>query len=105
MGASSVIVGCLEDTGDVEIVDEITPSQRGYQFEHEEIKRLMFRIKGFATVTITDVYDAPLSLDSIDQRQGPDGGIDYVIHITASTERSARQVASRVRNILLRGDY
>lgn len=109
MSVMSVVVGwyhnLLKDTDAVEVVDEITLSQQGYAFEHEELKRLMDRLKGFATVKITDVYNAPLSPESIDQRRGPDGGIDCVIHIIAPTERGARQIASRVRNILLRGDY
>lgn len=109
MSVMSVIVGwcqnVLNDTDEVEVVDEISLSQQGYQFEHEEMKRMMERFKGFATVKFTDVKGYPLSPERIDRRYGPDGGIDCIIHITAPTERGARQIASRVRNIIIQGDY
>ncbi len=110
MSVMSVIVGwcqnVLNDTDEVEVVDEISLSQQGYQFEHEEMKRMMERFKGFATVKFTDVKGYPLSPERIDRRSmGVMGGIDCIIHITAPTERGARQIASRVRNIIIQGDY
>lgn len=78
MSVMSVIVGwcqnVLNDTDEVEVVDEISLSQQGYQFEHEEMKRMMERFKGFATVKFTDVKGYPLSPERIDRRYGPDGG-------------------------------
>ena len=82
-----------------------TPSQRGYKFEHDELKRIMERLKGFETVELTDVYGTLLTPDSIDERFGKDGGIDCVIHIIAPTERGAKNVATRLRNIIVNGDY
>jgi len=84
---------------------KITPSQRGYKFEHNELKRLMKRLQNFETVEFTDVNGTPLTPDTIDQRFGSDGGIDCVIHIVAPTEQGAKNVATRIRNILINGDY
>ncbi|MCG9892458.1 MAG: hypothetical protein MH252_15480 [Thermosynechococcaceae cyanobacterium MS004] len=86
-------------------VEQVTPSQMGYRFEHEELKRLMERLKGFETVEFTDAYGEPLISESIDQRFGQDGGIDCIIRIVAPTERGAKNVATRIRNILVKGDY
>lgn len=85
--------------------EKITPSQMGYRFEHEELKRLMKRLKGFETVEFNDAYGNPLSLGIIDKRYGSDGGIDCIIRIIAPTERGASNVATRIRNILIDEDY
>jgi len=82
-----------------------TASQGGYKFEHGQLKRIMVRLKGFETVELTDVSGISLTPDSIDKRFGKDGGIDCVIHIIAPTERGAKNVASRLRNIIINGDY
>lgn len=82
-----------------------TASRRGYTFEHDQLKSIMVRLKGFETVEFTDVSGISLTPDSIDKRFGKDGGIDCVIHIIAPTERGAKNVASRLRNIIINGDY
>lgn len=84
---------------------QLTPSQRGYHFEHKELKRLMQRLKGFGTVEFTDVGGTSLTPESIDARFGKDGGIDCVIRIIAPTEAGAKNVATRIRNIIVNGDY
>lgn len=84
---------------------KITPSQKGYKFEHDELKRLMKRLQNFETVEFTDVKGTPLTPDTIDRRFGSDGGIDCVIRIVAPTEQGAKNVATRIRNILINGDY
>lgn len=84
---------------------QMTPSQKGFQFEHEELKRLMYRLRNFETVEFMDLSEAPLTPETIDRRFGRDGGIDCVIRIVAPTEAGARNVAGRIRNILLNGDY
>lgn len=84
---------------------ELTPSQKGYHFEHEELKRLMYRLRRFETVDFRDASGMPLSPETIDRRFGRDGGIDCVIRIVAPTEAGARNVAGRIRNILINGDY
>ena len=86
-------------------VETVTPSQKGYNFEHDELKRLMKRLKNFETVEFTDVLGTPLTPESIDKRFGKDGGIDCIIHIVARTERGADNVTGRIRNILVNGDY
>ncbi|MEH1943130.1 MAG: hypothetical protein V7L01_23315 [Nostoc sp.] len=86
-------------------VEKITPSEEGYKFEHEELKRLIKRLRNFETVEFRDLSGSLLSTDTIDQRFGRDGGIDCVIRIDAPTEAGARNVAGRIRNILINGDY
>ena len=77
----------------------------GYVFEHNELKLMMKRLKGFETVEFTDVYGIKLTPESIDNRFGADGGIDCVINIIAPTEKGAKNVLSRIRNIIINGDY
>lgn len=86
-------------------VEKLTPSQRGYKFEHDELKRLMLRLKRFETVEFTDVGGTPLTPQSLENRYGKDGGIDCVIRIIAPSEKGAKNVATRIRNILINGDY
>ncbi|WP_445626211.1 hypothetical protein [Nostoc sp. DSM 114167] len=86
-------------------VEKITPSKEGYKFEHDELKRLMKRLRNFETVEFRDLSGSLLSPETIDQRFGQDGGIDCVIRIVTPTEAGARNVAGRIRNILIKGDY
>ncbi|MCT7959377.1 hypothetical protein NG791_01555 [Laspinema sp. D1] len=86
-------------------VETLTPSQKGYKFEHDELKRLMLRLKRFETVEFTDVVGAPMTPQTVENRYGQDGGIDCVIRIIAPTERGAKIVATKIRNILINGDY
>lgn len=86
-------------------VEKITPSQKGYQFEHDELKRLMKRLRNFETVEFMDLSGSLLSPEIIDRRFGRDGGIDCVIRIVTPTEAGARNVAGRIRKILINGDY
>jgi hypothetical protein len=90
---------------DFQPVETVTPSQMGYRFEHNELKRLMERLKRFETVDFTDVEGVIMTSESIDKRFGRDGGIDCVIHIVTRTERGAANVATRIRNIMVTGDY
>jgi hypothetical protein len=85
--------------------EKLTAAKKGFHFEHDELERLMKRLKDFETVEFTDVYGAPLTADTIHKRFGKDGGIDCVINIIARTEQGAKNVATRIRNILINGDY
>jgi len=104
-----LIVGWLEASVFQSIAniepEKLSPSQRGYRFEHDELKRLMTRLKNFETVEFEDVTGTKLTPESLSQRFGKDGGIDCVIRIIAPTDRGASNVATRIRNILLKGDY
>jgi hypothetical protein len=95
----------IEDEQGVTVNQQETPSKRGYRFEHEELKRLMYRLRHFETVEFTDAYGTPISPETIEQRYGADGGIDCIIRIVAPTERGARNVQGRIRNIIIRGNY
>jgi len=83
----------------------LSPSQLGYQFEHDELKRLLRRFSGFASVEITDAYGYELTEEIIEQRFGSDGGVDCVIHVSAMNERGLSWIITRVRNIIKNGDY
>jgi hypothetical protein len=98
-------VGTFSTAEDFIEVDRISPSEYGYRVEHSEIKRLMKRLRRFETVEFTDAYGVLLSEATIDQRYGKDGGIDCVIRIVARTERGASIAATRLRNIIISGDY
>ena len=74
-------------------------------FEHQELVNLMFRSKRFETVDFTDANERILTPEIVSKRYGPDGGIDCVIRIVAPTETGAKNVAGRIRNIIIRGDY
>jgi hypothetical protein len=87
-------------------VEKITPQKEGYYFEHDELKRLMYRLRNYEVIVeFRDLSGALLTPEIIDQRFGRDGGIDCVIRIVAPTDAGARNVAGRIRNILIRGDY
>jgi len=104
-----LVIGWIKDTFFTSVEEikpaKITPSRAGYNFEHKELKRLMLRLRDFQTVDFTDISGNLLVPETIDQRFGRDGGIDCVIHIVAPTERGARNVAGRIRNILTKGNY
>ncbi|MEH2418746.1 hypothetical protein [Nostoc sp.] len=99
-----LVVGWFQQTF-FKPVEKITPSKEGYKFEHDELKRLMKRLRNFETVEFRDLSGSLLSPQTIDQRFGLDGGIDCVIRIVAPTEAGARNVAGRIRNILINGNY
>jgi predicted nucleotidyltransferase len=65
----------------------------------------MIRLDGFESVRFTDAYGGEMNPESIEERFGRDGGIDCVIHIITQTERGAKNVATRIRNIIVSGDY
>lgn len=110
--AFTFVTGWLSDRGFI-TVEEIkpkkltpmTPSKRGYEFEHDEIKRLMRRLKNFQTVDFTDAEGNILTESIIDKRYGKDGGIDCVIRIVAPTEHGAHIAAGKLRKIIIEGDY
>ncbi|MDH6097982.1 hypothetical protein NWP21_03800 [Anabaenopsis sp. FSS-46] len=106
-----LVIGWVKDFFNPKIkeftpVEKITPAKKGFHFEHDELKRLMKRLKGFETVEFTDAYGAPLTAETIEKRFcKKDGGIDCVINIIAPTEQGTKNVATRIRNILIKGDY
>jgi hypothetical protein len=95
----------VESIEPVKVLREKSSSEQGYKFEHDELKRLMKRLKRFETVDFEDVQGNRLTPEIIDERFGPDGGIDCVIRIIAKTEQGTNNVTTRIRNILIDGDY
>lgn len=105
MAVAAVRQIVVEETLSQETTEVLSRSQQGYKFEHDELKRLLQRFRGFATVTITDAYGAELTEEIIEQRFGPDGGVDCVIHIEAANDRGISWVTTRVTNIIVNHDY
>lgn len=108
-GGITLLVGYLvhssKDEEEFEQVDEVTLSEEGYNFEHNHLKRLIRRLEEWDTVEITDAHGAPLTPEIVEDRFGPDGGVDCVIRIAAPTEHGAKVVRGRIREILKKQDY
>lgn len=80
-------------------------SQLGYEFEHDELIRIMKRFKGYSSVTFTDARGQELTPKDIATRFGPDGGIDAFIEIEARTGGAAKRIETMVMTIIINTDY
>jgi hypothetical protein len=83
-----------------------SPREQGIQFELEEVIRLMDRLAGYESVVFLNPRTGTeITKDNIERFLSKDGGLDYKILIVTPTERGAKNVAGRIRNILKNGDY
>jgi len=98
--ATRIEVGHREQTGFVETNRISTRSDYGYDFQFELVAKILTRLDGFSTVTCHDMAGNVITLDNF-RRRGPDGGLDLIIRIEAKTEMASKQIAGRVRKILL----
>lgn len=105
MSSLTAVVGWIRGLFGFQAVEEVSASEAGYRFEHDELKRLMARLSSFPSVEFSDAYGGPLTAEIIAQRKGPDGGVDCVIRIIAPTEKGAKNVAGRIRSIIRARDY
>lgn len=87
MRAFKAVIGYVGSFFGFKKIDEINSSELGYRFEHNEIVRIIRRLKNFETVTITDAHGASLDESSIESRKGADGGIDCVIRIISTNRK------------------
>ncbi|MFA5901951.1 MAG: hypothetical protein WC829_22880, partial [Hyphomicrobium sp.] len=86
------------------IADAPTPRDRGIRFHRDEFSRLFEAVDGWPTVEFITSHGLPV--DSVDDLpRGADGGIDVVVRIITPTERGARIVAGRIRNMIVNQTY
>jgi hypothetical protein len=82
----------------------LTPRERGIRFHRDEFERLFQRVERWTTVEF--VTTAGLPIECVDDLpRGADGGIDVIVRITAPTERGARNIAGRIRGIMVHQRY
>ena len=112
MGAVEIVIGYVEQVRGrfFNAVDRITHvfqkpphgqtlSQIGVEWERDILISLMRRLERFTTVEFLDTYGSPVSIEMVEEKQGPDGECDLVIRIVAENERAAKAVATRIKNI------
>jgi hypothetical protein len=106
-----IVVGWVKDllrSSDIQVVDAVdvpvTKSQLGFRFQRHYFEQLFNGIGDWPSIEFLDAYGDPITSLS-DLSEGPDGGIDAVIRITTRTERGAKNVATRIRNKIIRGRY
>jgi hypothetical protein len=81
-----------------------TRSQMGVRFQREEFQKLLDTIGHWKSIEFFTMGGDPV--ESVDDLpKGKDGGIDAIIRITTATEHGAKNVAGRIRNILVRQAY
>jgi hypothetical protein len=101
------------ETVDIEVFDVVhsptpdaglTRSQQGIRFQREEFQRLLKAVGHWESIEFLTAYGSPIaSIDDVPA--GPDGGIDCVVRITASTERGASVIAGKLRAKIVRQSY
>jgi len=79
--------------------EKSTPA-KGYEFQFALARKILERLRRFSSVTTKDGNGNVLSLDNFAKR-GRDGGIDLVIEIETQTDRACKQIAGKVKKILL----
>ena len=82
----------------------LTRSEMGIRFQREEFGRLLRSIGHWESIQIMTAYGSIVE-STEDLPVGADGGIDAVIRITTASERGARNVASRIRNMITQQSY
>lgn len=81
-----------------------TRRELGIRFHRDEFTRLFEAAEGWPTVEF--ITSRGLPIESVDDLpRGADGGIDVIVRIVAPTERGARNIASRLRNMLVQQAY
>jgi hypothetical protein len=86
------------------IEDAPTPREVGIRFHRDEFSRLFEAVDGWPTVEFITSHGLPV--ESVDDLpRSADGGIDVVVRIVTPTERGARIVAGRIRNMIVNQQY
>ena len=76
-----------------------TPQARGYRFQFSLTKRIFEKLRGFKTVSYSDIHGNVITKRNY-ERVGPDGGADLVIKIEAKNRAAGMQVAGKVKKAL-----
>jgi hypothetical protein len=86
------------------IEESPTPRELGIRFHRHEFSRLFEAVEGWPTVEFITSHGLPV--ESVDDLpRSADGGIDIVVRIVTPTERGARIVAGRIRNMIVNQQY
>lgn len=81
-----------------------TPRELGIRFHRDEFSRLFEAVEGWPTVEFITAGGLPIETVD-DLPRSADGGIDVIVRIVTPTERGARIVAGRIRNMLVNQQY
>jgi hypothetical protein len=81
-----------------------TPRERGIRFHRDEFGRLFQRVERWTTVEFLTAAGLPIECVD-DLPRGADGGIDVIVRITTPTERGAKMIAGRIRNMIVKQQY
>jgi hypothetical protein len=95
---TSIWIWLTEDESEGEGIDFGTA-------EIEIIERLIDRFSGFAGVEIEDGDGNPLEIGELPNPNAPDGGMDCVIVIYPDNYANPQAMLTRVKNIIIDGDY
>lgn len=86
------------------IAEAPSPRERGLRFHRDEFLRLFDAVDGWPTVEFITAQGLPI--ESVDDLpRSADGGVDVVVRIVTPTERGARIVAGRIRNMIVNQQY
>ncbi len=80
------------------------PRERGIRFHHDEFERLFQRVERWSSVEFLTAAGLPVECVD-DLPRSADGGVDVIVRITTPTERGAKLVAGRIRNMLVKQQY
>ena len=87
-----------------EFASSPTPRERGIRFHQEEFARLFDAVERWPSVEFLTAGGIPVEAVD-DLPRSADGGIDVIVRIVAPTERGARNIAGRLRNMLVSQSY
>jgi hypothetical protein len=76
-----------------------SPQARGYRFQFSLTKRIFEKLRGFKSVSYSDIQGNVITQRN-HERVGPDGGTDLVIKIEAKNRAAGLQVAGKVKKVL-----
>lgn len=81
-----------------------TPQQLGIRFQRREFRKLLNAVGHWQSIEFLTANGARIeTMDDVPR--GADGGIDVVIRIVTDTERGARAIGTRIRNMIVRQSY
>jgi hypothetical protein len=87
-----------------DIASSPTPRERGIRFHQEEFARLFEAVERWPSVEFLTAGGLPVG--AVDELpKSADGGIDVIVRIVAPTERGARNIAGRLRNMIVSQSY
>lgn len=80
--------------------DNVSLSEKGYQFQFDLVRKIIERFSGYSTVTLFDMSGTVITQNNFEKR-GRDGGLDLLIRIETKTVLASKQIAGKVWKALL----